>query len=167
LRSSYQFDRLVAHLVIKDAKERYFMYNNTKAVRAQIKLGDIDIDVFQLPDGSYRLSKTQTCEAIDLDPKRLSELLEKNSLKSIAGKGSSLSEKVVKMGYEGNNAKVDLLPIEMSVLIWTEVGTDRAKTLLFACTVESIERRADIAFNVIRTEEERNQRIYRSARSFR
>jgi hypothetical protein len=30
-----------------------------KAVRAQIKLGDIDLDVFQLPDGSYRYSQTQ------------------------------------------------------------------------------------------------------------
>lgn len=82
-----------------------------KAVRAQIKLGDIDLDVFQLPDGSYRMSKAQCCDVIGLARKRLSQLLEKDSLKALAGKGSSLSENVVKIKLDGNNASHDGIPL--------------------------------------------------------
>jgi hypothetical protein len=135
------------------------MTNVNKAIRATITLGDIELDVFQLPDGSYRMSKAQVCETVQLDRKRLSELLEKNSLKLIAGKGSLLSALVVKMSYEGNNAKVDLVPLEMATLIWLESGSEIGKALAYSCITESLEMRADNAFGVIRDEEERNQRF--------
>jgi hypothetical protein len=129
-----------------------------KAVRAIITLGDIEIDVFQMPTGEYRLSKGQTCDVIGLDKKRLSELQEKNSLKAIAGKGSHLSESIVKMKYEGATKPVELVPIQFSVLIWIESGSEIGKALAFASVIESIERRADAAFGIIRNEQERNAR---------
>ncbi|NJN62577.1 MAG: hypothetical protein HC795_14610 [Coleofasciculaceae cyanobacterium RL_1_1] len=35
-----------------------------KAKRATIAIGTMEIDVFQLPDGSYRMSQTQVAETI-------------------------------------------------------------------------------------------------------
>jgi hypothetical protein len=137
------------------------MTTTTKAIRATITLGDIELDVFQLPDGSYRMSKAQTCETVQLDRKRLSELLEKNSLKAIAGKGSTLSALVVKMKVDvgRGNITADLIPLEMATLIWLESGSELGKALAYSCITESLERRADNAFGVIRDEEERNQRF--------
>ncbi len=67
-----------------------------KAVRATIKLGDTELDVFQLPNGEYRLSKGQACDVVNLDRKRLSQIFQKNSLKALLGEGKSLSEFTVK-----------------------------------------------------------------------
>ncbi|MEM9769990.1 MAG: hypothetical protein AAF889_00040 [Cyanobacteria bacterium P01_D01_bin.73] len=36
-----------------------------KAKRATIQLGDRELEVFQLPDGSYRLSQSQVAEAVE------------------------------------------------------------------------------------------------------
>lgn len=131
-----------------------------KAVRAKIVLGDIEIDCYMLPDGEYRLSKAQTCDIANLSRKRLSELQEKNSLKAIIGAGSPLSAKILsKYSVVGLNAKPDLIPIEMAVLIWLECGTDTGKALAYAATAESIERRADSVFGKVRTEQERNDRL--------
>ena len=32
-----------------------------KAVRAPVSLGDMDVEGFQMPDGSYRMSKNLCC----------------------------------------------------------------------------------------------------------
>ncbi len=135
------------------------MSDLVKAIRTTMMLGSIKLDVYQLPDGSYGISKAQTCEVVNLDRKQLSQLLKKDILKAIAGKGSSLSEQVVKMSYEGNNDKVDLIPLEMATLIWMASGSEVGKALAYSCVLESLERRADEAFWLKRTEEEWNKRL--------
>jgi hypothetical protein len=95
-----------------------------KAVGVKINLGSIEINGYMLPDGSYRLSKGQSCDIVGLDRKRLSQLQEKNSLKAIIGAGSSLSQKeLTKYNVAGQNAKVDLIPIEMALIIWNRRKT--------------------------------------------
>jgi hypothetical protein len=131
-----------------------------KAVGVKINLGSIEINGYMLPDGSYRLSKGQSCDIVGLDRKRLSQLQEKNSLKAIIGAGSSLSQKeLTKYNVAGQNAKVDLIPIEMALIIWTEVGSDASKALVIAAAAESIERRLDAVVGKVRTEQEYNDRL--------
>ncbi len=133
------------------------MTTTQKAVRATIKLGDTELDVFQLPNGEYRLSKGQACDVVNLDRKRLSQIFQKNSLKALLGEGKSLSEFTVKSKVEGENANLDLLPINIVLLLWSEVP--EGKVLVQAAAFEALERRADTAFGIQRTEEERNERL--------
>ena len=70
-----------------------------------------------------------------------------------------LSENVVKIKLEGNNAFHDGIPLEMASLIWLESGSDVGKALGLACIAESLERRADAAFGVQVSEEERQAKL--------
>jgi hypothetical protein len=134
------------------------MNNNTvRAVAAKILVGNIELDGYQMPDGEYRLSKKQCCEMVGLDRKRLSQICEKKELKALLGEGKSLSQLTIKSKAEGNNATLDLIPLNLAVLLWSEV--DAGKTLVLACAIEPIERRLDAAFGVKRTESERNERV--------
>ena len=132
-----------------------------KSKQVQIQLGNIFLDVFQLPSSEYRLSKKQTCDVVDLNRKRLSELFEKKSLQSLLGEGRSLSEFVVKAKLQIENGSTsnetyDLVPISFATALWLETGSLIGKQLAYAAILESIERRADAAFGVVRKEEERN-----------
>ena len=40
------------------------MSDPTKATRATIQIGALTVDGFMLPDGNYRMSQTQTAEAV-------------------------------------------------------------------------------------------------------
>ena len=44
-------------------------------------------------------------------------------------------------------------------IIWSESGTETGRLLVNACVMEALERRADAAFGIQRSEEERNQRL--------
>ena len=56
-----------------------------KAVRATIKLGGIELDCHQMPDGCYKMSVKDIAKACNLDPKRLPEILEKKDVKALLG----------------------------------------------------------------------------------
>lgn len=42
------------------------MSESTKATRASIQIGDLTVDGFMVPDGTYRMSQTQIAEAVGL-----------------------------------------------------------------------------------------------------
>ena len=135
------------------------MNTTIKATRATILLGDIELDVFQLPDGKYFLSLTQIAESIDLDKKRLSELRELKLAQSLYFEGFRKSENVK---VEGGTKPVSMISLDDVSKYWTlaafQTQNLKAISLLAASQAEALERRADAAFNVIRSEEERNQR---------
>jgi hypothetical protein len=135
------------------------MKNNTvKAVRATITLGDIEIEGYQMPDGSYKLSQSSTTLAVNKPPKRMVQLARSEKGQSLVALGF---EKGLKVAVE-NSKPVVLVDIEVAFQFWVlelSIGNLDALALVSACGVESIERRLDAAFGKIRTEEERNERL--------
>lgn len=134
------------------------MTQTTKAARATIQLGDIELDVFQLPDGTYQISQSQTTNAVNKPPKRMVELAQSDKGQILIQSGF---EKGLKVRVEGSKP-VNLIPLEVAFQFWVlelSIGNPEALALVSACGVESIERRADAAFNVVRSEVERNERL--------
>jgi hypothetical protein len=135
------------------------MSTTIKAVKATIMLGDIELDVFQLPDGNYCLSKTQVSNSVELDRKRLSQILEVKHVRNLMPQGLRMSEKV---SYVGGTKPVDAVMLDEASIIWQYLaitGNVKAQAIMFATLTEALERRADAAFSILRTEEERNERF--------
>jgi hypothetical protein len=132
----------------------------TKASRAVITLGDIQLDVFQLPDGKYFLSLTQVAESIDVPLKRMSRIRELKLAQTLYPEGFRMSPSVK---VEDGTKPVQMISLDDVSKYWTvsachyQNGT--AMALLAASQAEALERRADKAFDVQRTEEEYNQRL--------
>ena len=127
-----------------------------KAERATITLGSIDIEVFLLEDGEYRLSKTQVFESVDIVSRNTPRWLKSQGLKPLSAERLQFTEK-------GIGGTIDSIGISEAIKLWYHVGTqlknEKASNLVLACAIESVERRADAKFGKIRSEEERNQRI--------
>jgi hypothetical protein len=126
-----------------------------KAVRATITLGDIELDVFQLPDGGYYFTQS-VLKTIHIT---LSNTSGKKYVKPILEANSALLQTAQ---LEGNPVKLKLIPMSLFgeiVGIYAKLGNEYCIAILVACFEEALERRADAAFNVIRTEEERNQKF--------
>jgi hypothetical protein len=129
-----------------------------KAVRATIQLGDINLDVFQLPNGNYQISQSQTTLAVGKPPKRMVQLAQSEKGQILVQSGF---EKGLKVAVEGSKP-VNLVPLEVAFQFWVlelSNGNSAALALVVACGVEALERRADAAFDVVRDEEERNERL--------
>ena len=135
------------------------MDNSTaRAIRASILLGSIPLDVFQLPNGEYRLSQTQATEAVDKGEQSFRQFRASKSPEALQCKDLE----AVKWAVEGSPGKANLILIELGVAYWTKeaiAGNVKAARLLGACAIESIERRADAAFGAQVDEEERNERM--------
>jgi hypothetical protein len=135
------------------------MNNSTvRATRASIELGNIPLEVFQLPSGAYRLSQTLSTAAVDKD-----EISFRNFLKGKSPEALPFKDfKAEKWAVEGSNGKANLVSIEVAVAYWTKeaiTGNAKAARILGACAIEAIERRADRAFGVERGEVERQEQM--------
>jgi hypothetical protein len=132
-----------------------------KAVRAPITLGDTELDVYQLPDSSYGYEYIWLAELIQRDKQILSNKKSPYYLKGIVGE--ALANQTIKIdGISASDNKKKYLTQDqlMAVLAaFSKLGHDNCLAILLACAIEALERRADAAFNVLRTEEERNQRF--------
>jgi glycosyltransferase involved in cell wall biosynthesis len=133
----------------------------TKATRAKIKLGDIDLDVFQLPDGSYGYTYEWLGSLIDRDKSILSD---KKSPFYLYSLNKSLSKEALtnqRVSVEGiSKAKLNYLTEPQLMVVLGSLAhmvPEKVVPLLVACGIEALERRADAAFGVIRDEEERNE----------
>jgi hypothetical protein len=139
---------------------KHFKPMTIKAVRATITLGDIDLDVYQLPDGQYFLSLTQVAETIDMPLKRMSEIRELKMVQTLYPQGFRMSETVK---VEGGTKPVTIISLDDVSKYWTlaafQTQNAKAMSLLAASQAETLERRADHAFGAIRDEKERNDRL--------
>jgi hypothetical protein len=129
-----------------------------------IYLGSIPLDVFQIPEQPYRLSKKEILEIIGQHKNWLSRLPNHapEALKALQSKGFTGYLVKVKVKLERGSTRADTLSIPDAMRIWgyfARHGNTIAVDILEACGVEAIERRADKAFGVKRTEEEYNQRF--------
>jgi len=137
-----------------------------KAKEAKISLGSILLDVYQLPSGEYRLSQTQASAIVEKDEFYFRYFLRSNSPEALPYKGFTPDKLVV----TGNKKiRPNGIPIPLAIAFWTKeatTGNPVAARLLGACAVETIERRADKAFGITRTEDQYNRRFTKAFESF-
>jgi hypothetical protein len=152
-----------------------------KATRATISIGDITLNVYQLPDGSYRLSGRNVTDAVGEEPNGLARVFGVRSIKDLPilksqsgtpgkekamkpaqGKGSEryIDRRKINPGKEGSPFWE--LMIEEAVVYWAAVagkGNKSALALIAALAIETVERRADRVFGVQVEEQERDDRL--------
>lgn len=63
------------------------MSETSKATRAQIRIGGIEVDGFMLPDGEYRMSQTQIAECVQKDESNARKFLSSKAIKTLLGEG--------------------------------------------------------------------------------
>lgn len=134
------------------------MPNTIKAERATIQFGEIQINVYMLPDSSYRFSGRNITDAVKEHHSSLAREMGVKSLESLPG--ADLERRKISAGKEGS--PFISVSLDDAVDYWTLralAGNPYAVGILSACTKESLERRADNAFKVKRSEEERDQRL--------
>lgn len=129
-----------------------------KAVRGQVFLGDIPLDVYMLPDGSYRLSGRGVTDAVGENSITLIRKMGVKALKDLPN--ADLERYKINPGKEGS----PFFPVSIkdATLYWIKCvqdGNAKAVAVSAACMNESIERRADAFFGVTRIEQDRNRRF--------
>ena len=133
------------------------MTKTIKASRAVIELGSIPLNVYLMPDGTYRLAGRNVTDAVDEVNTSLMRSFGVKSLKSLPGADPDLMQVKTETGES-------FIPvaIEDAAVYWGrcyEKKNAKAAAILVACAIESIERRADKAFGKTRSEEEYNERF--------
>jgi hypothetical protein len=134
------------------------------AHRAVITLGVCELEVFQLPNPEepYRLSQGQVMKAIGCSANWLSRLQSSTPkiFKALQMSGFTGDILEVSIRGEAHARRANTISIDDSITIWThfsKTGNTTAIDLLATCARESIQRRADTAFGVIKSEPQYNQ----------
>ncbi|MEM1425014.1 MAG: hypothetical protein AAGF75_00455 [Cyanobacteria bacterium P01_H01_bin.130] len=128
-----------------------------KAKRATIQLGDRELEVFQLPDGSYWLSQTQVAESVGKPEFSFRRFSDSKWLKALPGMGSDSGhfEQIQREGESG--APIRGVPVVVASAYWLKEAIAKNKqalALTWACVNETLTRRADLAFGIKRSESE-------------
>lgn len=147
-----------------------------KAIRVQIKLGIIPLNVYQLPDGRYCLAGRNVTDAVKENNATLPRYFGVKSLKNLPSakngtltlnhsgvysEGKSPQDKGLSLKQIKADTGETFIPvaIEDAAQYWgamSQKGNALANAILVACTIESIERRADHALGIKVEEDERN-----------
>jgi len=142
------------------------MTESIKATRASVQIGAMEVDGFMLPDGSYRMSQAQVAQAVDKPPVNALRFLESKALKSLLGEDyTDYTPEQIEIEPEQSRrgqSRFNALPLEVATAYWINQcfqGNKQALALVMALATETLERRFDSAFNVMRTEQERNERL--------
>lgn len=134
-----------------------------KAKRQNITIGNLEVEGFQMPDGSYRMSQTQAAEAIEKDEINARRFLDSRGIKTLLGKGYTPDTIEIESDVQRRGqTRINALPLEVVTAYWIwqcSRGHKPAIALVLAMATETLERRFDRAFGVTRTEEEYNQRL--------
>ena len=138
------------------------MSESIKATRATVAIGALNVDGYMLPDGSYRMSQTQAAETVGKEEFNARDFLASKTFKRLSGEGYT-DGKFIEIESESSQvrgqSRFRALPLEVVVIYWVYQcyrGNKQAFSLLIALATESLERRFDDAFGVVRTEQERN-----------
>jgi hypothetical protein len=159
------------------------MTESIKATRASVQIGAREVDGFMLPDGSYRMSLTQTAECVGkparstfdfLRSKALKRLLQEaggtfdflpeDTVTALSADAYTVDQFLVDIGDEGSQGQTRIrgVPLEIVILYWhweSYRGNKQAFFLVTGLATETLERRFDVAFGVTRTEQDWNQRL--------
>ncbi|NEO34578.1 MAG: hypothetical protein F6K36_30150 [Symploca sp. SIO3C6] len=140
------------------------------ATRKTITIGPLSVDGFMLPDGSYRMSQTQTAEAIGLNEINARRFLGSKSIKGLLGKGYTPDTLAVEKTDDSKRGgtRINALPLEVVSAFWLQQctkGNKKAIALTMALLTETLERRFDNAFGVDRTEDDYNATLFKRVES--
>ena len=159
------------------------MTESIKATRASVQIGSLTVDDFMLPDGSYRMSLTQTAESVGKPARSTFDFLRSKALKRLLGEAEgtfdflpfdtvsaissdtyTVDQFLVDIGGEGSlgQTRIRGVPLEIVILYWhweSFRGNKQAFFLVTGLATETLERRFDVAFGVSRTETEWNERL--------
>ena len=138
-----------------------------KAISATILLGAIGLSVYQLPDGGYKVDAIGVMNAVDKKGSALTRFITGKSALALPFGGYNFIQ-APSIPVVGNAQLIKPIPIALATAYWLhEVGKGnvKARALVQASMAESIERRADAAFSIKRTEPEYNLRFGESFES--
>lgn len=139
------------------------MSESIKAKRATVTIGNLTVDAFMLPDGSYRMSQTQASECISDDTVYARNFLISKPFKSIRSEGYTPETFDVEPTKSvRGQTRIQGWTLDIVYAYWVYrcfKGNKSAFSLVITLGSESLERRFDNAFGVIRTEQERNDRL--------
>lgn len=136
-----------------------------KARRSIISIGALEIEGFQMPDGSYRMSQSSAAAAIELGRQNVSDFLRSKAIKRLLGEGYTgqiSGVEVESSDQTRGQTRINALPIEAVNAYWhwqSHRGNKKALQLCMALSAETLDRRFDVAFGVSRSEDEYNQRL--------
>jgi hypothetical protein len=157
------------------------MNESIKATRATISIGDLSVDAFMLPDGSYRMSLSQAANCIGKEAQGISNFFRSKAIKRLLEEAGSTSNFlpenltapildnvyspdlfIVELSDDGKKGQTRIRGIHLEIvgLYWQWEclqGNKQAFSLATALTLESLERRFDGAFGVVRSEQERDE----------
>lgn len=137
------------------------MSESAKATRTSIQIGELSVDGFMLPDGTYRMSQTQAAEIIGKPEINARRFLGAKGSKALLGKDYT-PDTIEAEGIQGKRGSIrfNALPLEVVSAYWVyecSKGNKQALSLVIALTNETLARRFDSAFCVQRTEDDYNQ----------
>lgn len=138
-----------------------------KAISATILLGAIPLSVYQLPDGGYKVDAIGVMGAVDKKGNALTRFITGKSPLALPFNGYNFTQ-VQSIPVTGNAQLIKPIPIGLATAYWLNEATKgnvKARALVQASMAESIERRADTAFSIKRTESEYNVRFGQSFES--
>ncbi len=142
------------------------MTETEKAKRESVAIGSLDVEGFQMPDGSYRMSLSSAATAVGLQARNAFDFLRSKAAERLLGSSSTLSVAEVEVESSPEQVKgqtrIRAIPLSVVAKYWlwqTSRGNKKALVLVDALLEESLERRFDDAFGVARTEYERQERL--------
>lgn len=124
-----------------------------KAAAAKVDLGFTVVDGLIMPDGTYAMAIRQLADLVDASKNTMSR-----DIKRLLGESFDAS----KVSTEFRQAPVNVISLTQLMQVLTALarkGSEKAWALLDAAALETFERRFDKAFDIKRTEEERNARL--------
>jgi len=135
---------------------------SVRAVRAFVQIGSLTVDGFMLPDGSYRMSQTQAAECVGKPEINARRFLDSKAIKSLLGQGYTPDSIEIEASSDQlrGQSRFNALPLEVVTAYWLSQageGNKQALSLVWALLTETLERRFDTAFNITRTEQERDE----------
>ncbi|MBE9118623.1 hypothetical protein IQ249_22290 [Lusitaniella coriacea LEGE 07157] len=140
------------------------MTDPIKAQRTTVTIGSLEVDGFQLPDGSYRMSQTQVAKCVAKDESNARKFLSSKAIKRLLGEsytpGKNERIEVDSSSQTRGQTRFNSYSLEETVAFWlweAYRGNSEALALCMALMIETLERRFDNSFGVTRTEAEYNQ----------
>ena len=142
------------------------MTESTKATRATVTIGTLNVEGFRMPNGDYRMSQQQASESIGDAPVYALRFLASKNSKALLGEAyTDYKPEAIEVENESGGrgqTRINALPLEVVSAYWlfrSHQGSRDALVLCWAVIAESLERRFDFAFGVARTEQERDDRL--------
>ena len=136
------------------------MSESIKATRATVAISGLTVDALMLPDGSYRMSQTQSAECIGDDAVYARNFLISKPFKNLRGEGYTPETfEVEPTKSVRGQTRIQGWSLDVVYAYWVYrcfKGNKSAFSIVIAIGTESLERRFDDAFGVVRTEQERN-----------